>query len=116
MDTIAADNYTASELRCWLEKLGLPKSGTKATLAARLNGVPPEARGDCPVLDPKDMTDIEAGPEERSNSAAVQGTDQDDVGATSLDAQNNDETANNNKVTTLSWPIQNCLGFRVLER
>ncbi|XP_070855180.1 uncharacterized protein [Drosophila suzukii] len=96
MDTIAADNYTASELRCWLEKLGLPKSGTKATLAARLNGVPPEARGDCPVLDPKDMTDIEAGPEERSNSAAVQGTDQDDVGATSLDAQNNDETANNN--------------------
>nr|XP_036669907.1 uncharacterized protein LOC118877085 isoform X2 [Drosophila suzukii] len=42
------------------------------------------------------MTDIEAGPEERSNSAAVQGTDQDDVGATSLDAQNNDETANNN--------------------
>jgi len=96
MDTIAADDYTASELRCWLEKLGLPKSGTKATLAARLNGVPPEARGDCPVLDPKDMTDIEAGPEEWSNTAAVQGTDQDDVGATSLDAQNNDEAANNN--------------------
>jgi len=48
------------------EKLGLPKSGTKATLEKRLNGVPPEARVDCPVLDPKDMTDIEAGPEERS--------------------------------------------------
>ncbi|XP_070854492.1 uncharacterized protein [Drosophila suzukii] len=84
MDTIAADDYKASELRCWLEKLVLPKSGTKATLAARLNGVPPEARGDCPELDPKDMTDMEAGP------------DQDDVGATLLDAQNNDEAANNN--------------------
>jgi len=56
----------------------------QATLAARLNGVPPEARGDCPELEPKDITDMEAGPEERSNSAANPGTDQDDVGATSL--------------------------------
>jgi len=42
------------------------------------------------------MTDIEAGHEEMSNTAASHGTDQDDVRATSLDAQNNDEAANNN--------------------
>jgi len=49
----------------------LPKSGTKATLATRLNSVPPEARGDCPVLDPKDMTDIEAGAEDAANQGTV---------------------------------------------
>ncbi|XP_037727955.1 uncharacterized protein LOC119558615 [Drosophila subpulchrella] len=106
MDPIAADDYTASELRCWLEKLGLPKSGTKATLAARLNGVHPAARGDCPVLDPKDMTDIEAGPEERSNTAENQGTDQDDVGATSLEAQNNEEADNNMCVPEISMQLE----------
>jgi len=42
------------------------------------------------------MTDIDARHEERSNTVANQGADQGDDGATSLDAQNNDEAANNN--------------------
>ncbi|XP_039484795.1 uncharacterized protein LOC120447470 isoform X5 [Drosophila santomea] len=50
METIGADDYTAAELRNWCEKLSMQKSGNKATLAARLNGVPPEARGVCPVI------------------------------------------------------------------
>ncbi|XP_017018687.3 uncharacterized protein [Drosophila kikkawai] len=54
METIGADDYTVAELRNWLGRLNMPKSGNKATLAARLNGVPPEARGVCPAMEEND--------------------------------------------------------------
>ncbi|XP_070143001.1 uncharacterized protein [Drosophila kikkawai] len=50
MNTIGADDYTVAELRNWLGRLNMQKSGNKETLAARLNGVPPEARGVCPAM------------------------------------------------------------------
>lgn len=45
------EDYTAMQLRNWLEKLDMPRTGNKAALAARINEVPPEVRGSCPRLD-----------------------------------------------------------------
>lgn len=39
MEKIGADDYRASKLRNWLEKRNMQKSGNKATLEARLNGL-----------------------------------------------------------------------------
>lgn len=50
MEKIGADDYRASKLRNWLEKRNMQKSKNKATLEARLNGLPPEARGGCPPI------------------------------------------------------------------
>lgn len=51
MEPIAVEDYTAMQLRNWLDKLDMPRTGNKAALAARINGVPPEVRGSCPRLD-----------------------------------------------------------------
>lgn len=51
MEPIAVEDYTAMQLRNWLDKLDLPRTGNKAVLAARINEVPPEVRGSCPRLD-----------------------------------------------------------------
>ncbi|XP_041450639.1 uncharacterized protein LOC121404693 isoform X2 [Drosophila obscura] len=47
-DLVGAEQYSAAQLREWLESLNLPKNGTKAAMAARLNEVPLEARGQGP--------------------------------------------------------------------
>ncbi|XP_044251928.2 uncharacterized protein [Drosophila takahashii] len=106
MEIIGADEYSAAELRGWLEKLGLPKSGNKATLAARLNGVPPEARGVCPVPDPKDLSDAEVGSEERPNTSTDNVAEQDGAGTSSLDAHNNADVSNIMNVPEVSLELE----------
>ncbi|GBP03951.1 Transposon Tf2-6 polyprotein [Eumeta japonica] len=51
METIEATKYSVVQLKSWLHKLGLPTNGTKNMLVSRINEVPVEKRGDCPVIE-----------------------------------------------------------------
>lgn len=56
---INASDYTAQQLKNWLRKLGLPTNGTKNALVSRINDVPAEERGECPV-DETDGENVES--------------------------------------------------------
>ncbi|XP_036344068.1 uncharacterized protein LOC118753302 [Rhagoletis pomonella] len=49
MESICANEYTAVQLRAWLQQLNLPTSGAKNALVIRLNEVPVAERGRCPL-------------------------------------------------------------------
>jgi len=54
---------------------------------------------------PRTRPTLKQGPR-KGHTAANHGTDQDDVGATSLDAKNNDEAANNMCVPEISMQLE----------
>ncbi|XP_044571380.1 myb-like protein X [Drosophila ananassae] len=65
MDTININDYTAIELREWCKCLLLPSHGNKNELAARLNKLSADHRGECPktkhidlIENPKILCDI----------------------------------------------------------
>ncbi|XP_033251580.1 uncharacterized protein LOC117190642 [Drosophila miranda] len=47
-DLVGTEEFSAAQLREWLEYLNLPKGGSKAAMAARLNEIPVELRGQGP--------------------------------------------------------------------
>ncbi|XP_033238069.1 uncharacterized protein [Drosophila pseudoobscura] len=47
-DLVGTEEFSAAQLRGWLESLNLPKGGSKAAMAARLNEIPVELRGQGP--------------------------------------------------------------------
>lgn len=77
METLDVNEYSAKELRDWLRKIGLPSSGSKTYMAARLSEVPVEVRGaqppmlavsECEIVERAD--DAASEPEEPSNGTA----------------------------------------------
>lgn len=72
MDTIDANKYTLVQLKEWLNSLGLPTSGTKGTLASRINAVPVEERGVCPALEQNAGEDTEDDEEEETTDREME--------------------------------------------
>ncbi|XP_046804820.1 uncharacterized protein LOC124419434 [Lucilia cuprina] len=71
MDSVCGTGYTTSQLRHWLQQLGLPSTGTKNTLLIRLNEVPADKRGECPMEadePPGDNDCVEVEDESRPNN------------------------------------------------
>lgn len=77
METLGANEYSANELRDWLRKIGLPSSGSKTYMTARLSEVSVEFRGtqppmlvvsECEIVERAD--DAASEPEEPSNGTA----------------------------------------------
>ncbi|XP_037825491.1 uncharacterized protein LOC119614633 [Lucilia sericata] len=61
MDEINPNKYTAAQLRGWLQQLNLPTAGTKSALVLRLNDIPQNERGVCPIEDNSLATNVTDG-------------------------------------------------------
>ena len=61
MDEINPNKYTAAQLRGWLQQLNLPTAGTKSALVLRLNNIPQNERGVCPIEDNSLATNVTEG-------------------------------------------------------